>query len=672
MTRRGAMRRLAAAAALACASLALPATALAQAEGPTVFTKQRNYDILTLSPIHGEAELMYRGQRDHRSQPGQPSTDQKSDRFEETLTLQTTGAVYHPNLVFLDLSGTFGLFQEQQENLGESDRNDGTLYAWDATATFLRKEDVVPTLYSRRNRETINRTFGPTLDSTTTQTGATLDIRKPNFNTRLEAYHLEEDQTALATDTGDFHLKEDVFTWHTDYHPNTHQTINWDYTYNNVSQNTGDFATAFTTHDATLAHTVSFGKEDKSSLLSSIRYFNQDGDFANNETRWEELLSLRHTDNFETHYRYTYDQQSFELNDQTTQRADAGFIHRLFKSLTTTGNAAYEHIESNDGYTTTQYTLDLESQYTKKIPWGLFTANAAVAWNKQENSSRTSVTNFTDVPQTFGDVVPIILVGPGINPNSIVVTDPSGLLVYVPGVDYNIDSFPNRVQLSRIVGGRINPGQQVLVDYQLDPQPANTTTTNFFSVGVRYDILHGPLNGLSLYARYANQNQDISSSDPTAFTPNSYTDYLYGIEYKFWVMQTGAEYEMHQGTISPFNAGRVWARLNANPSAETNFNINATYTNIDYYDEGNTVQLLMLSAQVTQRFTRQFWGTATVLWRDETTTTSGDSNGLEEQLELQWRHRQTYVYFMFRNSQISTSFEDSSYQFFELGLRREF
>ncbi len=673
MTRRCHQRcAMAAAAALAAAMTGAFAAPAAAQQGPTVFTQQQQHDWLSLTPTRGELGALYRGQRDDNNPGNGSSTHFSEDRFEEALTLQGIGSIYHPNLVYLDMTGTFGLFQDQLDNNGESDNENGTLYEWDLNATLLRKEDIVPTLYSRRTRQVVSRTFGANFEETITQTGVILDIRSKAVPTRIEAYHSDQDQTSPGDQTGDFHLSQDAVVWHSEYRPDTHQVLTWDYTYNNVSQSTGDIHSNFQTSDATLSHSIDFGPKDKNNLSSTLHYFNQTGDFAIQQFHWDELLRLRHTDNFETHYEYTLDQQNSSNVDQTTQRATAGFTHQLYQSLVTNFTLGVEDEQLSGGEDSFQYFANLEFDYQKKVPLGRFTAGLALGWNQEDNSARKTQTQVIDQPRTFGDVQPIVIVAPGIQANSIVVTDPSGLLIYLPGVDYTVTPIPGAVQLDRVIGGRINPGQQVLIDYTLAAQPSNVTTTSYFSLGGRYDIQRGPLRGLGIYARYTRQNQDISSDNPLAFVPNSYTDTLVGGDYTFWLMQVGAEQEWHDSTIIPFDATRFFARLNSPINSAMTLSLNSAYDIIDYKDQDNHVQLWTVSAQLQYRFTRNLFGFATVLWRDEQNQLNGDSTGWEEQLEIQWHHRQTYFYGRLRNSDLSSGFQDNHFQFFEVGVKRQF
>ena len=654
------------------AALMFAQLAAAQQEGPIIYGQQEKHDWLSLDPPHAAVEVKYRRESDVTESDDGQETEFTEERFEETLELWTLGSIYHPNFVELDLAGTFGLAQVDLDSDVGQDRGDDEIYEWDTSATFLRKETDVLTLYSRRNRQLITRQFGPSLESTITTNGAILDMRNKTVPTRLEVFHSDQVQDSL-DDVGDLSLSQDAFIWHSDWRPSLNQAWAWDYSYNAVDQETEGFEpTSFDTHDAALSHSIDFGPKDKHNLSSSLTYFEQAGDFPFDRLRWNELLRLRHDDTFETRYQYTLDDQTVSGIDQTQQTAMTGFTHRLYKSLVTTGSVGIQDLARSDGADSFETFADLDFDYLKKVPYGRFTANMGFGYSHQENDARDEITQIVNDLRTFNNGFPIVLTGANVIPGSIVITDPSGLILLQPGLDYRIDTFPDRVEIDRIIGGSIGSGDSVLIDYQLAPQGANVTTTDTFNLGGRYDIQEGPLAGLSLFARYARQDQNIDSDNPDEFIPNSFTDVVYGAEYQFWEFLVGAEQQLHDSTIAPFDATRLYGRWVRPVSLDTTVSLNTAFTTVDYTDTDNRIELWTISGQVHHRFSRKLSVLATVLWRDERDDLRGHTEGWEQQLELRWNHRQTHVYALIRNSMLETETQDNTFQFIEIGLRREF
>jgi hypothetical protein len=173
-------------------------------EGPIVFGEREKQPYFKLFDTRAWAEFRYRQFKNDIDPKNQPSTSFREDRFEETFTLETGGYIYHPNLVELNLAGTFGLRQDTQDNNGDKEDRDGFIYDYDLNATILRKEVAPVTLYTRRSEDVVNRQFGPSLDHTLSQTGAIWDIRSKNVPTRIEIFHSDEEESGFGTEEGNF------------------------------------------------------------------------------------------------------------------------------------------------------------------------------------------------------------------------------------------------------------------------------------------------------------------------------------------------------------------------------------------------------------------------------------------------------------------------------------
>ena len=643
------------------------------ANEPIIFGQREKRDVLTLYNTFAAIELTYRYTRDEIDPNNQPSQKFIEHRVEETFTLQTQGAVVHPNLVELNLAGTFGLTQQWLSNDQQNETNFGTIIEYDVEATFLRKEEAPVTVYARRTQNTVDRTFGPTFDNTIQTEGAIVDWHNKTVPTRLEAFHSDQTQSGLDINNTEFDLSQNSFIWHSEYRPSQRQIWSWDYTLNQIHETTtGLPSNDFVTNDAALSHSIDFGYKDRSHLSSLLSYFNQSGDFPYDQLRWDERLLLAHNDNFETNYHYTFLDQTVNDVDQTTNRGEVGFTHRLYKSLITQAWVGVEDINRSDGSDSLTTFAHVDWDYHKSVPLGSLAAFLAVNWSRADNSQQIQVTQIVNESHTFNDPFPIVLTRQGINANTIRVTDTSDIIVFLPGSDYVVTDFGTRVEIQRVIGGRINNGQTVLLDYLIEPQGKNVTNTNSFSVGGRYDIERGPLRGLSLYSRFTDQHQDIDASDSLTFTPNSYTDTVIGAEYRFWKMTLGAEQEWYDSTLYPFNATRFFARYTDRYSQDTSALLSASYAIVDYPDSNDRLNLLLLSGTLSHRFTHELYGFASVLYQDEQDDLRGSTRGLEEQVELNWQRRQTTVYVLFRNSDLSTDFQDTSFQIVRVGIRREF
>jgi hypothetical protein len=599
------------------------------------------------------------------------TTEVEELRFEESLTLSTTGHLIHPNLIeFPKLEGTFGLSQSDFEVNGQGSRADSEIYEFDTRARFLRLEPTNYSIYARRNRDLVNRDFGISLENTTTTYGALVESRIGNLNNRLDVFHTDSEQFAL-DDSSDFTVDQDTILWNGWYNIDVQQRLRWEYTFQSIRQSSEVFNvdTSYDTHDAEVEHIYTFGPRNLSELNSIVRFFSQTGDFSFDRLTLEERLRLQHSDTFRTEYLYRLENQTRDEFDQLQHRAEAGFTHHLYRSLITRGRVGGTLLDTSDDAGTNEIFGTLDTQYTKTVPLGVLRLDLGLNAAQQETEGGGFISQVIDQNVSFVDPNPIVIFGNDVQVQSI--TNPVGIL-YIPGEDYRVRRFANRVEIDRIPTGAILPSQPVLIDYTLGPEADHTTTTSGFSFGGNYTFEQGPLRGVSLFARYAMQEQEIDPAEATVVAPNDFTDTLFGVEYRVRSLTLRAEREEFDSTLLPFEATRFTARLLHTLGPVTTVNGDVTYSLIDYSDPDNSVELLTASAQVRHRFSRELEGRAYVLWRDQSDDFGGSATGFEQQVELRWKHRQTEVFMELRNATFDGETLDTDFQLFQIGIRREF
>ncbi len=649
----------------------VPASALAQVadDGPIVIGQRRQLETLHIEKPSTWLELNAIYSQD-RSNNGGVDERFHETFFSELLGMDTTGYIFAPSFIDLKLKGEFGLTQSFSDSDGNASNETGELYRWDARATYRKEGDSPFGIFTQREQDWINREFGATLESTTTTTGADLGLRTGSALTRLQVMHIDSTQTGL-NNIAEFGYSRDLFTWNTVARPNPRNTINWNYSFSHVEQS-GSFDSSSDTHDASLSHELLFGPSKRSSLSSSVDFRRQAGDTDFQTFRWDERLRLYHTDHFETHYEYRFYYYDFPQSDRLRHFGQVGFIHRLYQSLVTSGNVSASNIsESQSDFSSTELAADLNLDYRKRVPGGTFYSTLSLRASRQDNSARGSTSNVIDQNGTFADPSPIIISGTNVSPTGIVITDPSGLTIYQPGLDYTVTKFADRLEINRVIGGMIGNLSPVLIDYLLLPQAGSIADTRFWLMSGRYEITRSFLKGLSLYASYSRQDQSVETDDPGAFVPNTFDDYLAGIDYTIGALTFGAEGQRHESEVVPLDAQRYSVKY-VRRFNDLSMALYGNYTILDYRQTDNHIELFTISGQARYQVSPRLFLIGTVLWRNQSDILGGNTRGFEQQLEAQWNYRQTSLYAQLRNSTLRTEGENTEFQFFRVGIRREF
>ncbi len=97
-----------------------------------------------------------------------------------------------------------------------------------------------------------------------------------------------------------------------------------------------------------------------------------------------------------------------------------------------------------------------------------------------------------------------------------------------------------------------------------------------------------------------------------------------------------------------------------------------THTIIDYTAENANSSYSTASGKLNYQITREIEAMVSAAGSYEEDSRYGPTTGLEQQAEIRWKHRQTEVFFLLRNTYFETSQAGNSTLLFQLGLRREF
>jgi hypothetical protein len=442
--------------------------------------------------------------------------------------------------------------------------------------------------------------------------------------------------------------------------------------YQNTDEQEGNSpATKYETHNASLNHVLYFGAGSLDALSSSASATDQIGALAFTEYRLDENLRVQHSPDFQTHYDYTLQESSISGISQTSNAVDAGFIHHLFQSLTTTGDFNASLLQASGDSEVEQAAATLGWDYSKLVAFGTFMANLSLGWTWQYSPQGTGTIPVINQPETFQNSQPITLTQPNINPASIQVLSATGV-PYLKANNYAVNSVGNLIQIQRIVGGLIPPDSSVLLDYDLNPQPAYTSNTGDLNAGTRYQINEGFLSGLAPYVRYGLQSETIDTDAPDQFTPDSYNDLVAGVDYRIGRFTFNAEQQWHDSTLVPFDATRFSARYDQRLDRDSRASFSGNYSTTNYYSEHDYVTDASLDALAEHQLGEDWSIRAEALYLNDRDQLFGNTEGLEEQLEMRWKHNQFEAYARLRNATLNTSGDDTTTQTVEVGLTRRF
>ena len=637
--------------------------------------RTEGYRFFELDRLTAALELTGRVSRAERQLGTGPALTDTDRIFQEAVDLGMRGFFGHRNL--LDVEGTFRLGLEQRDTesdvVGLSQSEDNTLALYDVSGLILGATRLPVTVFSRRDQNFFDREFAGSVENRVEEHGVELQYRSDFAPTSVRVFRRiqdQDDQLGLS----DYRVVQDSANVQSDLRLADNQNLRLEYTFDDVSEAQGAFANLeYDRHDGTLTHELRFGDDERHNLRSIGRIFDQHGDVNQRTLMWDEQLFLQHTDRLSTRYALNVQDQEINGTTQRVYRGNAQVRHRLFESLYSTASVGGGRTElPDDHFTSDEWNVRATFDYTKRVPLGRLDAGLGLAFNREDNTERGEIIPIVDDAGVITDPFPLTIRRRNVVPGSIVVTDAAGLRTYVEGIDYTVQVFPDRVEISRVIGGAISNGETLLVDYDLGPEPASIIDATTAAASFRYGLTEGPLAGLAAYASYQQIDYRLESPDPTAFVLDDARRLKYGIEYVWRGVTLLTERETYDSEVAPYDLWRAQARYSRRLGISSVLNLSTSYERIDYDVPDNHVELTRVTAEWVQRITD---ATTIRLWanfRDENDRVSPDTTGFEQALEVRWHRRQTDVFATVSNSQVESANEDNQFLALTVGIRRAF
>lgn len=648
-----------------------------QDDGPVVVGIPREkWSGVQLKNYTAAFEYRYQWQKDKLEQTGVETQEVTETR--NRYLLDTTGELIigHRNLI--DITGSLQLGLEDikiddSALVNSSSDEQDTIAFYNINALLFGSSALPTNVYAIRSETQTERTFASTVKETLQEEGFNTNYLTETTSTILQYFH--RDQT-ITDDLGTINSNtvQDELSLQSGIKLTPDSRVDIWYTFDHIDENQeGQQSDSYDRNDLNLVHLQGFGGEgNPNDLRSSLRYYGQTGLQDQARLRWDEVLSLRPSDRFDTRFATLFEQ--VEVQGKTSQlvRGDATARYKLFDSLVSTVTGGAQQFSTDTNFTSDEIFFTGQLDYTKSVPLGTLQIGLGQSVVDQKNSEQGSTIDILNQPFTYNDGFPIIIARRNIIPSSIVITAPGGFPTYIEGSDYTVTAYPDRVEIRGVTGGAWVNGQIVSVSYDLGPEPANEILTLGGTLSVRYTIKEGTFDGLALYGLYRYVQNDLQQGDPAVILLDNLDEWVGGVQYIRGGLDTLAEYILHNSDFDPYTRirGQVLYSLNVAPQSLITFEY--THETIDFDNPSNHVDYDRVAFRTGWRLSDSLDVNTVLQYRQENSTLNGDSTGIEETIGFAWHKGLTSAYARFRNASLDGTDSNQEDQFFEFGIRRAF
>ncbi|MEW6600953.1 MAG: hypothetical protein AB1499_08275 [Nitrospirota bacterium] len=523
-------------------------------------------------------DVSYEYEQDRRTGPDINRED-TTNILSERLDIKTSGWLYHPALA--SYSVTLSPQWEQaffHPDEGEERTTRSFLQGYLTEVTFLRYKPYTLRLFANKQLSTLASSFAERSKTETDTYGAALLLKYRVLPTTIDYNHEESSQEGFFTTGGE----SDEFRLNMKYDRHLGQTL-LNASYMDSIQTTQGAPVNLETQNAVLQNFFNLTKDGDITLSSGLSYNTAQGDFTESAGyNLTEDLQWRHLENLSTNYTFRYDRNSSESFTSETKSINFNLAHLLYETLLTSINADAS-ASSFTGGRINLYRSGVDFNYNREVPNGTLNLNMGFAYTIADQDFEPGLVQVLDEPLTLADGVIALLANGHADLDSIVVTDITGTIFYIKDIDYRVTEIDSFARISRITGGGISSGQDVLVDYRYNNNPPFDYSIFNQSYGIS-------LNLWSVWRTYYRFNQSkqhvISGAPPERLTDDSIHAVGTSLDWKW--NRTSLEYEDLQTTNIPVTRWRIEESVTLRPSDKTFFNISGNYGENKFKETGNT------------------------------------------------------------------------------------
>lgn len=424
----------------------------------------QGWDEFHLRSWSGELRLI--GEyRDEERSTGTGTLEEEERLLREEIMLELLGSYYHERFLDYRLRGVLGLEQRDAEtNDPDGDTDiDREHDSWDARLRLFKEHPYSGDLYSYRRETTSRQTFLGTTDALTTESGLDLRANEWWIPSRLHAHRFEYEGRGFDT----FQERRDTALIEGQH---SGERLDLRYAADTSDVSIDSTGQSYTDRGASAGATLFFGEFRRDRWANDARWREQEGSLDTSNESASSLLHLGWTETVDSDHRLllTRAENAGASSDTLTLGTDV--THRLFESLTTTLSGSLGTSEVGSG-TVDDQGGGLRLAYRKKVPFGVLRLDLGTDTFWRDQSGLEDAVPVLDEAHLIALGTPAFLDQLAVVTGSITVTDLSGAILYVEGLDYTVGLEGSRTRLDLVAGSSIPSGSTILVDYSYQPAP---------------------------------------------------------------------------------------------------------------------------------------------------------------------------------------------------------
>lgn len=562
-------------------------------------------------------------------------------RFSESIRLGLAGDLVDPNFIRWDSSLKIGLLQEHYDErfngVSRSDGETGLLLEYDLSLDVLPTKPVSLHAYARSARDRVPRRFLPSLLDERREAGVSLHVTHGIWTGEVGFEWSDVDRTGSRRDLDDEHLtRSRFFTDHRWTFRDGHSLrIAFDHE-REESEYQGSLTSFDTRRDQLrIEHDLAFGAQQRHRLDTYFRWNNEQGDLARDELEFVPRLTFKHSDKFQTIYRYSYYRLEQDAIEIRRHKVDLQAVYRPDDRLRISGDLYGLHEQVEDDVETYEAGGSVDASWRSPTSRGTFLANAAFTFDRQRTSGSVNDRPVFAEARTLDPTRPTFLRNADVHRLSIRVFNATRTRLYIEGTDYLVYVVGRRTYLTRRLSGRIVDGETVLVDYRFRIPLGSRVDS--YRADLRLE--HEFTGGLTPYYAFEIRRQYADGSRGTPVFTDNTERHRFGMRFDQPDWSVTGEVELFNDSIEPYDAFQFTTRATLARTAGYTLDAAAQASYYDYkgdFDPRN-VWWVELDLRNEMRLSPTLAAQLNTAYRWEDNSRDGETSAVDLECGLQYQ-----------------------------------
>lgn len=550
----------------------------------------------------GEVYLLTEVQYEREGQQaGTTSLTREQTLVDPAVGVGVSGSLYHPNLVQFQLATELGLdWKTSSETPGASESNGRFLQRYHGSIDFLDQKPYAASLFGDKDMTYREYDFFSRVRVDSESYGGRAGYTAGPVPFTVSVQHYDEFQDDPVRPQNYFQdtlwltaqNRRRIYDGQTRMNYNLTRFDRRDDGYSDLGG---------LTQSLSLFDTENFGWLADPRLTSLLNY-NRVSQTAQPTEKLlaQENLRLQHTSKLESFYEYSFDQTSAGTSEANTHDGRVGITYQRTPHLTLGGDAhgtLTEAASPGSSLDTKSYGVGANAQYSRPLAsWVTLTASDGGSWDREDRNASGSEQTIIGEPHAHSDSTVTFLNQPTVNEASIQVWDTTRTTNFVNNLDYKITQVGTLTQIQRLTGGQIADGSAVAVDYTAGLQNSSSFDSLANNASFRVDFWKG------LLGFYGHWDWQVYNGGEGLLL-RRLDDKTVGVDSSWRWFRAGAEYEIVDSNLAPYERKRLFQSAQFQPVVGTDVSLNADQNWTDYQDNNLHQSSYGFIARCQQRLT---------------------------------------------------------------------